>query len=424
MKAVAPPLDVAALRRQFPALSSKVDGRGLVYLDSACTALKSARVADRMSAFYRELGACGGKRSTHLLAQAVEKDFQEARAAAASFLNAERPGEIVFTSGTTEGVNLVARAFPYEAGRREVVLTDLEHNAVFLPFYEAARRGEITLKFCRSRNGLVEPADMARLITDKTALVAFTRASNVAGGVQPAAEICRKARSVGAAVLVDAAQYLSTHREDVQALGADFVVFSAHKLGGPFGLGVLYGKEQSLNRLGHYKLGGGVVKSVSWPKGEGQPEVVYLDAPMRFEAGVANFATFGAFTEALRLLESLPVDAVRAHVSSLVSRVSDGLARHPHLRMVGSRENAVEGSLVSFHPLHEDFSLHDFNLYLNHELGDRFVAVRSGEHCAHLLHQSLGIEGTMRVSFFAYNTAEEADVFLGALEAYVREAIS
>lgn len=415
--------DVEALRRQFPALSSARDGRRLVYLDSACTALKSARVADRTAAFYRELGACGGKRSTHLLAQAVEADLQEARAAAARFLRAESPNEIVFTSGTTEAVNLVARAFPWTPERREVVLTDLEHNAVFLPFYEAAQRGEITLKFCRSRDGRVQPADMGRLITERTALVAMTRASNVMGGVQPAAEICRKARSAGAAVLVDAAQYLSSHREDVQALGADFLVFSAHKLGGPFGLGVLYGKEQSLNRLGHYKLGGGAVKSVSWPKGEGEPKVAYLDAPMRFEAGVANFAAFGAFTEALRLLESLPPEGVRAHVAALVARTVDGLARHPHLRVLGAREALVEGSLVSFYPLHDEFSLHDFNLFLNHELGDRFVAVRSGEHCAHLLHQALGLDGTLRVSFFPYNTIEEADLFLEALDAYVKEAI-
>lgn len=373
-----------------------------------------------MSDFYLHWGGCGGKRSTHLFSQQVETWMQESRQAAAAFLNAESPNEIVFTSGTTEAVNLVARAFPYDAQRREVVLSDLEHNAVFLPFHDAAERGEITLKFCRSRDGRVDLEALKSLVTEKTALVAMTRASNVFGGVQPLAEACRLTHRRGAYVFADLAQYLSSHREDVQAVNVDFAAFSAHKLGGPFGLGVLYGKENLLNRLGRYKVGGGAVKSVSWT-GEA-PEVVYLDAPMRFEAGVADFGAAVGFTEALKLLSGLPQDALRAHVGGLARRAAAGLARIPQIKVLGDPARLAEGSLVSFYPADENFSATDFNLFLNHELGDHFIAVRSGEHCAHLLHRSYKLPATVRASFFAYNTAAEVDLYVAAVEAYVKAA--
>jgi selenocysteine lyase/cysteine desulfurase len=413
-------LDVEGLRKQFPALSQTLRGKRLVYLDNACTALKSEGVEAKMRQFYRFLGACGGKRSTHLLSQEVEAEVKEARQAAAEFLGAESANEIVFTSGTTEAANLVARAFPYEKDRREVILTDLEHNAVFLPFYEAAQRGEITLKFCRSKDSRIDPATMRSLITEKTALVAITHASNVSGGVQPVAEICRLAHQKGARVFVDDAQFVSSHREDVHSTQADFCAFSSHKIGGPFGLGVLFGKEQELNRLRHYKVGGGVVKAVTW-KGA-SPEVTYLDAPLRFEAGVANFGAFGGLTAAMRWLRGLPAAGLRAHIAGLVRRAVDGIAAIPQVKIVGRPEDLAQGSLVSLYPTHADFSVLDFNLFLNHELDGRFVAVRAGEHCAHLLHQSLGIPSTIRLSFFAYNTAEEVDVFLDGLKAYVKEA--
>lgn len=415
-------LPVESIRSEFPALSRDFGGKRMVYLDNACTVLKSKGVCAAIAKCYTDLGACGGKRSTHLLAQEVEAGLIAARQAAADFLNAESPNEIVFTSGTTEAANLVARAFPYDE-RREVVLTDLEHNAVFLPFYEAAQRGEIELKFCRSRDGRIDPADLAKLVGDKTALVAITHASNVAGGTQPIAEVSRLAHSRGARVFVDDAQYVSSHREDVQAVNADFVAFSSHKIGGPFGLGVLYGREQELNRLKHYKVGGGTVKSVKWD-GKGMPVVTYLDAPMRFEAGVANFGAFAGLVEAVRFSKSLPEAALREHIGGLVRRAVNGLKSVSEVAVLGKAEDLAQGSLVSFYPVHKEFSITDFNLYLNHELDGRFVAIRAGEHCAHLLHQSLKLESTVRLSFYAYNTAEEVDVFLEALKNYVREACS
>jgi selenocysteine lyase/cysteine desulfurase len=414
-------LDVTALRANYPSLSREIGGKRLVYLDSACTALKPKRVADRLADFYANWGGCGGKRSTHLLSQQVEEWFSLARRAAALFLRADGAGEIVFTSGTTEAANLVARAFPYEAGRREVVITDLEHNAVALPFLEAARRGEIELKICRTDEGRLDLNRLEAMITGRTALLAITHASNVMGGVVPVAEAAKLARRKGARTFVDDAQYLGTHREDVSTLGADFVAFSGHKLGGPFGLGVLWGREQELNRLERDKVGGGTIKSLAWD-GVGAPEPAYLDAPMRFEAGVQNFGGALGLHEALMAREELPQAALRAHIGALARSLAGGLALIPHVRVLGRMEDLEKGSLVSFVPEHPDFSPVDFNLYLNHELPGRFVAIRVGEHCAHLLHRGLKIGATVRASLGAYNTVEEADLYVDAVRSYAAEA--
>ncbi|HEX4047019.1 MAG TPA: aminotransferase class V-fold PLP-dependent enzyme [Elusimicrobiota bacterium] len=419
--AAAAALDVDALRAQFPALSREVDGKRLVYLDSACTALKPKRVADRLADFYANWGGCGGKRSTHLLSQRVEEWFASSRRTAALFLRADGANEIVFTSGTTEAANLIARAFPYESGRREVVITDLEHNAVALPFLEAARRGEIELRICRTEEGRLDLNRLEALLSQRTALLAITHASNVMGGVLPVAEAAKLARRAGARTFVDDAQYLGTHREDVSTLGADFVAFSGHKVGAPFGVGVLWGREQELNRLNHYKVGGGTIKSLAWD-GEGTPEPAYLDAPMRLEAGVPDFGGALGLDEALKAREELPQAALRAHVGALARLLAAGLARVPQVRVLGRPEDLEKGSLVSFVPEHPEFSPVDFNLYLNHELPGRFVAVRVGEHCAHLLHRRLNAGATVRASLGAYNTAEEVDVYLDAVRSYAAEA--
>ena len=374
-----------------------------------------------MADFYAHWGGCGGKRSTHLLSQQVEEWFSQSRRAAAAFLRADDANEIVFTSGTTEAANLLARAFPYESGRREVVITDLEHNAVALPFLEAARRGEIDLKICRTEGGRLDLNRLEAMISDRTALIAVTHASNVMGGVVPVAEAAKLARRKGARTFVDDAQYLATHREDVSTLGADFVAFSGHKIGGPFGLGVLWGREQELNRLNHYKVGGGTVKSLAWD-GAGAPAPAYLDAPMRFEAGVPNFGGALGLHEALKARDEIPQGALRAHVGALARRLAEGLARAPQVRVLGRPEDLEKGALVSFVPEHPDFSPADFNLYLNHELPGRFVAVRVGEHCAHLLHRSHNVGATVRASLGAYNTEAEVDLYVDAARSYAAEA--
>ncbi len=398
-----------------------MNGKRLVYLDSACTALKPGSVAAKIADFYANWGGCGGKRSTHLLSQQVEDWFQDARGAVASFLRADGSNEVVFTSGTTEAANIVCNAFPYEPARRKVVITDLEHNAVALPFLDKARRGEIELVICPTDEGRLDLDVLASLLDDKTALLAITHASNVMGGVVPVAEAAKLARRKGIKVFVDDAQYLGSHREDVSTLGADFVAFSGHKVGGPFGTGVLWGHETELNRLGTWKLGGGTVKSVSWDL-KSAPEPVYLDAPGRFEAGVQNFGGAIGLREALKVRESLPQAGLRAHVGALVRRLAEGLAKTPEVRVLGRVDDLEKGSLVTFAAAHPDFSPVDFNLFLNHELPGRFIAIRVGEHCAHLQHRRLGVDATARASLGAYNTAAEVDLFLDAVRSYAKEA--
>ncbi len=412
---------MSAVRALYPALGREIGGKRLIYLDSACTALKPAAVAARLADFYANWGGCGGKRSTHLLSQQVEEWFQDARRAAAKFLNAETPNEIVFTSGTTEAANIVCGGFPFDAERRKVVITDLEHNAVVLPFLQAAKDGRIDLEICPTENGVLDLDRLASLLDDKTALLAITHASNVMGGVVPVAEAAKLARRKGIKVFVDDAQYLGSHREDVSTLGADFVAFSAHKLGGPFGVGVLWGHETELNRLNTWKLGGGTVKSLSWDL-KSAPEPVYLDAPGRFEAGVQNFGGAIGLHEALKVREFMPAAALRAHVGGLARRLADGLAKVAEVRVLGKPADLEKGSLVTFAAAHPDFSPVDFNLFLNHELPGRFIAIRVGEHCAHLQHRRLGVDATARASLGAYNTAAEVDLFVDAARAYAQEA--
>lgn len=421
-EAKAAAFDVEAVRSHYPSLEKELDGRKLVYLDSACTALKPASVAARLAEFYAEWGGCGGKRSTHRLSQKVEDEFQAARRAVGAFLKAESPNEVVFTSGTTEAINLVARAFPYDSARRKVVITDLEHNAVALPFLQMASEGVIELAICPSVDGVLDMTRMSELIDEGTALVAMTHASNVMGGTTPVAEAAKLGKRKGARILVDDAQYLGTHLEDVSTLGADFVAFSGHKLGGPFGTGVLWGHEVELNRLNHYKLGGGTVKNVKWDGKTGLPEPVYLDAPMRFEAGVQDFGGAIGLHEALELRKTLDAGALRAHISSLVTRTAEKLSKVPEVRVLGRPEQLAKGSLVTFVAAHPDFSPVDFNLFLNHELDGRFIAVRVGEHCAHLQHRRLGVDATVRASFGPYSTQAEADLLVDAVKAYAKEA--
>lgn len=413
--------DVDAVRALYPALGREVAGKKLVYLDSACTALKPESVAARLADFYAHWGGCGGKRSTHLLSQQVEDWFQAARRSAAHFLRAETPNEVVFTSGTTEAANMVCGGFPYEPARRKVVITDLEHNAVALPYLQAAKEGRIDLSICPTDEGRLDLDRLESMLDDKTALLAITHASNVMGGVVPVAEAAKLARRRGAKVFVDDAQYLGSHLEDVSTLGADFVAFSGHKVGGPFGTGVLWGHETELNRLGTWKLGGGTVKSVAWDL-ESAPEAVYLDAPGRFEAGVQNFGGAIGLHEALKVRAALPQAGLRAHIGALVRRLADGLAKLDAVRVLGRPEDLAKGSLVSFAAAHPDFSPVDFNLFLNHELKGRFIAIRVGEHCAHLQHRRLGVDATARASVGAYNTEEEVDLFLDAVRSYAKEA--
>jgi cysteine desulfurase/selenocysteine lyase len=410
--------DPQLARRDFPVLLRDWDGKSLVYLDSACTALKPEPVVKAMHDFYLGNGGCAGNRSSHLLSREVEERALKARARVAGFLNAASPNEIVFTSSTTDSMNLLARSFRLPKGRDEVLVADVSHNSAFLPFLERAREGAYDLRILPSRDGRVPAEELEKALTERTALVVLSQASNVYGGVQPLAELSRAAHRAGAKVAVDAAQYVPTHRVDVQADDVDFLAFSAHKLGGPFGVGVLYGKEPLLNGLGHYRVGGGAVRDLA---GRGPRwDAAYLDSPRRFEAGVQNVAGWIGLEAAIDYWATIGMEAVRAHVSGLVSRAAEGLSAVPGLRVLGRPEHRPEGSLVSAGPEDPEVSLQDLSLYLSHELQGRSVAIRVGQHCAHLLYRSAGLKDTLRLSFHAFNTEEEVDFAVRGIAEFFR----
>lgn len=404
-------------RNQFPQLTRAVEGsKRLVYLDNACTALKLRTPADKMRDFTLRWGGCAGGRSMHSLARRSEEVVAEARAAAAAFIGAVSPGEIVFTSGTTEAVNIVARGLPFPPGRSEIIVSDLEHNSAYLPFYERAERDGLRIKIAKTKEGALDLKSLARLISKKTALVVLPHSSNVFGGVLPLNEVCDLAHDAGALVFVDDAQFVQSHREDVQESGVDFAAFSAHKLGGPFGVGVLYGKEHLLNTIAPHKPGGGTVSGLVRSNGAWRPR--YLDSPQRFEGGIQNYTGIVGLAETLRLHERLDRAALRNHISALVRRAVRGLGQLRWVRVLGSEDGLARGSLVSFAVSDERFSASDLSIYLDQDLPKHLVALRVGEHCANLIHGRLGLRETVRISFFAYNTVQDVDCFLNALCGY------
>lgn len=408
---------VLPLTSEFPALNCRVDGKKMVYLDSACTALKMRSAAAAQKDFLLSLGACGGKRSSHVFSREVEGRYYAARAGVADFIGAGAPEEIIFTSGTTEAANILAGSFPFEKGRDEVVLSPLEHNSVFLPFYNLARAGGIKLKVLPLKDGKPDAGSLKRTLSRRTALLCVTRASNFLGGAVDMVPFAEAARRSGAALFSDAAQYLSSHREDVSASGIDALAFSGHKLGAPFGTGALYVRSGLLSRMKPSKVGGGVVESVNLR--DGRYEVKYLDNYQGFEAGIQNYAGAVALARTLAVLENTGRSLIRAHMENLVEYACSALAGMKGVRVVGQIMELKKGAMVPIVPSKAGFSVADFNIFLNNYYKDRFIAVRTGRHCADLAALASGIKETIRLSFFIYTSREDIDAFILALRKYV-----
>jgi cysteine desulfurase/selenocysteine lyase len=395
------PFDVAAIREQFPILQRTVHGKPLVYLDSAASAQKPNVVLDAMTDLARTSYA-NVHRGLHTLANETTEAYEKARESVARFINAE-PTEVVWTKSATEAVNLVAASFglSLNAGD-EILLSEMEHHANIVPWHFLRERKGVVLKFIPVLDdGRLDMEAYQGLLSEKTRMVAVTHMSNVLGTVNDVAEIIRLAHAAGAPVLLDGCQGVVHSKVDVKALDVDFYVFSGHKLYGPTGIGVLYGKAERLAALPPYQGGGEMIGSVSLDK------ITYADPPHRFEAGTPAILEAVGLGAAIEWLNGLDRDAIFAHEHALYSRVAEQLRGVNGVRILG--EAPGKGAVLSFTV--EGAHAHDIAQVL-----DRYgVAVRAGTHCAEPLMRRFGVTSSARASFALYNTEAEADAFVDAL---------
>jgi cysteine desulfurase / selenocysteine lyase len=393
--------DVEAVRAQFPILSRQVNGKPLVYLDSAASAQKPRAVIEAMTAVM-EGSYSNVHRGLHTLANETTDAYEAARKSIASFINAGED-EIVFTKGGTEAVNLVASGLgaTIKAGD-EIVLTEMEHHANIVPWHFLRERLGVVLKFIPVLDdGQLDVAALPDLLTERTRMVAFTHMSNVLGTVNPVAEITRIAHEAGALVLVDGCQGVVHQAVDVKALDVDFYVFSGHKLYGPTGIGVLYGKSEALAALPPYQGGGEMIGEVRLEA------ITYADPPHRFEAGTPPIIEAIGLGAAVEWLNGIDRKAAAEHEAQLYARVREGLKGANWLRVIG--EAPGKGAILAFTV--DGAHAHDVAQIL-----DRYgVAVRAGTHCAEPLMRRFGLTASARASFALYNTEGEADAFVDAL---------
>jgi len=412
------PLDVAKLRADFPLLSRTVrDNRPLVYLDSGATSQRPRQVLDAERAFLEQHNAAV-HRGAHQLAEEATDAYESARARIAAFVGA-RPNEVVFTKNATEGINLVAYSLgnasigavdAYAAARfalgpdDEIVVTEMEHHANLVPWQELCRRTGATLRwFGVTSAGRLDLDDDP--ISEHTKLVAFSHQSNVLGTVNPVKELVARARAVGALVLLDACQSVPHSPVDLAELGVDFAVFSGHKMLGPSGIGVLYGRAELLAAMPPFLTGGSMIELVRM---EGS---TYAPPPQRFEAGVPMTSQAVGLAAAVDYLNSIGMATVAEHERELTEAALVRLADVPGVRIVGPTELVSRGGAVSF--LVEGVHAHDVGQVLD----DRGVAVRVGHHCAWPLHRRFGVAATVRATFAVYNTLHEVDALVDGVRA-------
>jgi cysteine desulfurase/selenocysteine lyase len=399
--APAPGWDPHAVRGDFPALDQEVRGAPLAYLDNAATTQKPRSVIAAIDHYYRYDNA-NVHRAAHALSARATAAYEGARTKAARFLNARSAAEIVFLRSTTEAINLVANGLRLREGD-EVVLTRMEHHANIVPWQLLQQRCGVVLRVLPiSHRGEFELDGLEALFSERTRLVSLTHVSNVLGTVNPVAEVIRRAHRHAIPVLIDGAQAVPHMEVDVQALGCDFYCFSAHKLFGPTGIGVLYGKAERLAALPPYQGGGEMIRRVSFEKSE------FADPPQRFEAGTPHIAGAVGLAAAIDYLEGLDRAAAAEYEHGLLEYATERLHEVPGLRIVGESPHKI--AVVSF--VMDGVHAHDIGTVLDH----KGVAVRAGHHCAMPLMDFYGVPATARASLAFYNTREEVDRLVEGLQ--------
>jgi cysteine desulfurase/selenocysteine lyase len=398
-------LDVWAVRRDFPVLDQQVNGHPLVYLDNAATSQKPLCVIEALDEYYRRYNA-NVHRGIHKLSEEATAAYEDARQKVARFLNARSPKEIIFTRNTTEAINLVA----YSWGRAniregdEIVLTEMEHHSNLVPWQLLAQEKGARLRFIPvTDEGLLDLDALDELLTERTKLVAVVHMSNVLGTINPVTEIIRRAHEVGALVLLDGAQSVPHLQVDVQKLDCDFLACSGHKMCGPTGIGVLYGKRELLEAMPPFLGGGDMIKEVhlEWS--------TWNSLPWKFEAGTPSIAQGIGLGYAVDYLSGIGMEVIHAHEREIVAYALGRLSEIEGVTIYGppaeQRGGVVAFNLKGVHP-------HDVAAILD----SHGVAIRAGHHCAQPLMRRLGVVATARASFYLYNTCEEVDVLVHAIE--------
>jgi cysteine desulfurase/selenocysteine lyase len=396
-------LDIQAIRAQFPILTQTVNGKPLVYFDNAATSQKPKVVIDAIANYYNEINA-NIHRGVHALSQLATDAYEVSRQKIQQHINAKHAYEVLFTAGTTHGINLVANGFSaFVKAGDEVIVSAMEHHSNIVPWQMLCERTGAVLKVIpMNEKGELIMEEYDKLLSDKTKLVAVNHISNSLGTINPIKDIIDKAHAVGAAVLIDGAQAVPHLKVDVQALDCDFYAFSGHKICGPTGTGVLYGKEEWLNKLPPYQGGGEMIKEVTFAK------TTYADLPHKFEAGTPNIAGGIVLGTAIDYLNSVGLDNIAAYENELLRYGTERLLEIEDLKIIGTAEHKT--SVISFNI----GTIHPYDIgAIVDKMG---IAVRTGHHCTQPVMDFFKVPGTVRASFAFYNTKEEIDALIEALK--------
>lgn len=392
------PFDIDALRRQFPILHQDINGKPLVYFDNAATSQKPQVVLEALAAYYEQYNA-NIHRGLHNLADRATAAYEDSRKHVRDFIHAEDEKQIIFTRGCTEGINLVSNSLQRMGWFREgdeILLSGMEHHSNIVPWQFVAEQTGAKIRVMPVKeNGALDLDQLDGLLSERTRMVSVVHVSNALGTVNPVEEITRRAHEVGAAVLIDGAQAIPHTRVDVQDIDADFYVFSGHKVYGPTGIGVLYGKTNWLEAMPPYQGGGEMIDEVSFEK------TTYNALPYKFEAGTPNIADAIALKTALEFVENLGYEAIQQQEDRLLKHGRKRLSEIEGLRFVGDAPG--KASVISF--VIEGAHHQDIGILLDQQ----GIAVRTGHHCTQPLMKSFGLAGTARASFAVYNTTEEID---------------
>ncbi|MCF6364871.1 MAG: cysteine desulfurase [Bacteroidales bacterium] len=396
-------INIAKIKSDFPILQQKIYGKDLVYLDSGATTQKPVQVIEKIKQVYSEINS-NIHRGVHLLSNKSTEEYENARKTVKEFINAKSTKEVIFTKGTTEAINLVAFSFGelFVNEADEILIAETEHHSNIVPWQMMCKRKKGKLKVIPAKeNGEFDIEKFKALLNPKTKLVAVAHVSNSLGIINPIEEIIDEAHKFGAKVLIDGAQAVQHLKVNVQKLNCDFYAFSGHKIYAETGIGVLYGKEDILEKLPPYQGGGDMIKTVSFEKTE------YADLPLKFEAGTANYVGAISMSEAIKYINNIGLSEIQKHETDLLNYATEKLSEIDGLKIIGKSKHKTSAISFTLKNIHH----YDAGLILD-KLG---IAVRTGTHCAEPAMKHFGITGTIRASFAMYNTKEDVDKLIAGI---------